>query len=181
MLCRDAILGERRADGLAGRVVLPVALRHRPAHHRADPLPNPTRRHPLLVPDREQDPHHVRSSDPVYRPAPELRHPGVPKSRAPVCLGIAERQCLEPLGSDRDPRHQGLSVTRQALSKQLNGRTGISVAMAVRLSRAFGATPETRLGMQMAHDLWQARAAPTRSPWSATWRPDAPGRTRNPG
>lgn len=27
--------------------------------------------------------------------------------------------------------------------------------MAIRLSKAFGSTPETWLGMQMAYDLWQ--------------------------
>jgi antitoxin HigA-1 len=30
--------------------------------------------------------------------------------------------------------------------------------MAIRLSKAFDSSPETWLGMQMAHDLWQARA-----------------------
>lgn len=29
--------------------------------------------------------------------------------------------------------------------------------MAIRLSNAFGSTPETGLGMQMAYDLWKAR------------------------
>jgi len=29
--------------------------------------------------------------------------------------------------------------------------------MAIRLSEAFGSTPETWLGMQVAYDLWQAR------------------------
>ena len=29
--------------------------------------------------------------------------------------------------------------------------------IAIRLSKAFGSTPETWLGMQMAYDLWQAR------------------------
>ena len=29
--------------------------------------------------------------------------------------------------------------------------------LSIRLSKAFGATPETWLGMQMAYDLWQAR------------------------
>ena len=29
--------------------------------------------------------------------------------------------------------------------------------MAIRLSKAFGSTPETWLGMQIAYDLWQAR------------------------
>ena len=42
----------------------------------------------------------------------------------------------------------------------LNGRTGVSVEMAIRLSKAFGSTPETWLGMQMAYDLWQAQTAP---------------------
>ncbi len=52
---------------------------------------------------------------------------------------------------------EGLGVTRQALSELINERTGISVDMAIRLSKAFGSTPETWLGMQMAWDLWQAR------------------------
>ena len=52
---------------------------------------------------------------------------------------------------------EGLDVTRQALLEQVNGRTGISVEVAIRLSEAFGSTPETWLGMQMAYDLWQAR------------------------
>ena len=53
---------------------------------------------------------------------------------------------------------RGLGVTRQALSELVNERTGISVEMAIRLSKAFGSTPETWLGMQMAYDLWQARS-----------------------
>lgn len=71
--------------------------------------------------------------------------------------GIVRRQCLEPLGLAVIRAAKGLGVTRQALSELLNGRTGISVDMAIRLSRAFGSTPETWLGMQMAYDLWQAR------------------------
>lgn len=51
---------------------------------------------------------------------------------------------------------EGLGVARQALSKLINERTGISVDMAIRLSKAFGSTPETWLGMQTARDLWQA-------------------------
>jgi len=48
-------------------------------------------------------------------------------------------------------------VTRQALSDLVNERGGISVEMAIRLSKAFGSTPETWLNMQTAYDLWQAR------------------------
>ena len=39
----------------------------------------------------------------------------------------------------------------------MNERTGVSVEMAIRLSKAFGSTPETWLEMQMAYDLWRVR------------------------
>ena len=68
-----------------------------------------------------------------------------------------KRQCLEPLGLSVTRAAQGLGVTRQALSELVNERTGISIDMAIRLSKAFGSTPETWLGMQMAYDLWQAQ------------------------
>ena len=71
--------------------------------------------------------------------------------------GIVKRQCLEPLGLTVARAAEGLGVVRQALSELVNERTGISVEMAIRLSKAFGSTPETWLGMQMAYDLWQAR------------------------
>ena len=71
--------------------------------------------------------------------------------------GIVKRQCLEPLGLTVTRAAEGLGVTRQTLSELVNERAGISVEMALRLSKAFGSTPETWLGMQMAHDLWQAR------------------------
>ena len=71
--------------------------------------------------------------------------------------GILRRQCLEPLGLTVTEAAKGLGVTRQALSEIVNQKAGISVDMAIRLSKAFGSSPETWLGMQMAYDLWQAR------------------------
>ncbi|MCY4606285.1 MAG: HigA family addiction module antitoxin [Gemmatimonadetes bacterium] len=71
--------------------------------------------------------------------------------------GIVRRQCLQPLGLSVTRAAEGLGVTRQALSDLVNERRGISTEMAIRLSKAFGSTPETWLGMQMAYDLWQAR------------------------
>jgi len=70
--------------------------------------------------------------------------------------GIVRRQCLEPLGLSVTRAAAGLGVTLQALSELLNGHTGISVEMAIRLSKAIGSTPETWLGMQMAYDLERA-------------------------
>jgi addiction module HigA family antidote len=39
----------------------------------------------------------------------------------------------------------------------VNGKSGISPEMAIRLSKAFGSTPETWLQMQLAYDLAAAR------------------------
>jgi len=50
-----------------------------------------------------------------------------------------------------------LGVTRQALSAVLNGRAGVSAAMALRLEGALGTSAEMWLGMQVSHDLWVAR------------------------
>ena len=71
--------------------------------------------------------------------------------------GIVRRQCVEPLGLSVTRAAAGLGVTRQALSELVNEKVGVSIDMAIRLSKAFGSTPETWLGMQMAYDLWQAR------------------------
>jgi len=70
---------------------------------------------------------------------------------------IVKYECLEPLGLSVTRAAEGLGITRQALSDLINGKSGVSVDMAIRLSKAFGSTPETWLGMQMAYDLWQAR------------------------
>ena len=70
---------------------------------------------------------------------------------------IVRWECLEPLGLTVTRAAEGLGVTRQALSDLVNGRAGVSVEMSLRLSRAFGSSPETWLGLQTAYDLWQAR------------------------
>ena len=72
--------------------------------------------------------------------------------------GIVCRQCLDPFSLSVTEAAKGLGVTRQALSDLVNGKAGISIDMAIRLSKAFGSSPETWLGIQMAYDLWQARA-----------------------
>ena len=51
---------------------------------------------------------------------------------------------------------QRLGVTRVALSNVLNGKAGISAAMAVRLAAALGGSAESWLHMQANYDLWQA-------------------------
>lgn len=67
---------------------------------------------------------------------------------------LVREECLVPLGLTVTAAAKGLGVTRKALSELLNGHSGISPEMAIRLTKAFGGAPETWLGMQMEYDLW---------------------------
>jgi addiction module HigA family antidote len=49
-----------------------------------------------------------------------------------------------------------LGISRPHLSRILNGHSGISADMDLRLSEALGQTPGLWLKMQGAYDLWQA-------------------------
>ncbi len=60
--------------------------------------------------------------------------------------GIAGRQLAAKLG-----------VSPSTLNRVLQGNSGISPEMALRLSKALGRSPESWLAMQDNHDLWQAR------------------------
>ncbi|MCK8604385.1 HigA family addiction module antitoxin [Desulfoferrobacter suflitae] len=68
---------------------------------------------------------------------------------------IIRDQCLEPLGLTLTAAAKGLGVTRKALSELVNGYSGVSPEMVIRLSKAFGGSPETWLRLQMQYDLWQ--------------------------
>ena len=69
---------------------------------------------------------------------------------------IIREECLEPLALSVTAAAAGLGVTRKALSELLNGRSGVSPEMAIRLSKAFGSSAETWLRLQLQYDLWQA-------------------------
>ncbi len=65
--------------------------------------------------------------------------------------------CLEPLGLTITEGARVLGVSRQALNNLVNGKSGVSPEMAIRLSKAFGSSPETWLKMQLDYDLAKAR------------------------
>src|SRR5580698_2905942 len=70
---------------------------------------------------------------------------------------IVRSACLEPLGLSVTIGAKILGVTRQTLNNIINGKSGISPEMAIRLTKAFGSTEETWLRMQIAYDLALAR------------------------
>jgi antitoxin HigA-1 len=70
---------------------------------------------------------------------------------------VVKELCLDPLGLTVTAAAEGLGVSRRTLSGLLNGHAGISPDMAIRLSKAFGRSPESWLQLQLQYDLWEAR------------------------
>ena len=72
--------------------------------------------------------------------------------------GLSVRlNCLEPFSLSVTEGAKVLGVSRTTLSRLINGQAGVSPDMAIRLSKAFGATPDIWIKMQAAYDLAQAR------------------------
>ena len=66
--------------------------------------------------------------------------------------------CIEPLGLSITDAAAALGVSRNSLSELVNAKRGISPEMAVRLSKAFGASAESWLTQQVNYDLAQVAA-----------------------
>ena len=71
--------------------------------------------------------------------------------------GLSVRHdCLEPLGLSVTEAAEKLGVSRKQLSDVVNGHSGISPQMAIRLDKAFGGGANTWYRLQAAYDLAQA-------------------------
>lgn len=72
--------------------------------------------------------------------------------------GLSVRHdCLKPLGLSVSAAAAKLGVSRKQLSDIVNGRSGISPEMALRLDMAFGGGAETWLRLNAAYELAEAR------------------------
>ena len=81
----------------------------------------------------------------------------MPMKNPPHPGRIVKQDCVEPLGLTITEAARALGVTRQALNNLVNGKGGISPEMAVRLSKAFGGSPEMWLRLQANYELAQVR------------------------
>lgn len=70
---------------------------------------------------------------------------------------IIKELCIDPLGLSITDVAKALGVTRKTLSSIINGNSGISPEMALRLSKAFDTTPESWLNQQLQYDLWKTK------------------------
>ncbi|WP_299437552.1 HigA family addiction module antitoxin [uncultured Rhodospira sp.] len=79
-------------------------------------------------------------------PMKEPPHPGL----------SVRHDCLEPLGISVTEAARRLGVSRKQLSDVLNGHSGLSPEMAIRLDKAFGGGAETWYRLQTAYDMARA-------------------------
>ncbi len=73
--------------------------------------------------------------------------------KKPVHPGKIIKNAVEASGLNVTEAAKGLGITRQTLSRVINTKTSLSPEMAIRVSKAFGSTPEHWLRMQMAYDM----------------------------
>ncbi|MCF8036222.1 MAG: HigA family addiction module antidote protein [Desulfobacteraceae bacterium] len=76
------------------------------------------------------------------------------KPTHPGC--ILREDYLRPLSITVTEMASKLNVSRKTLSKILNEKGAVTPDMALRLSRAFGTTPDLWLNLQKSFDLWEA-------------------------
>jgi antitoxin HigA-1 len=81
----------------------------------------------------------------------------MPMKNPPHPGSLVRFECLEALNLTVTKGAEILGVTRQALNNIVNCKSGITPDMALRLSKAFGGTPEVWVRMQASYDLAQAR------------------------
>ena len=75
---------------------------------------------------------------------------------------LLRERCLAPLGLTVTDAAKQIGITRQSLNNILNGKSGISPKMAVRLAQFFGLRPETLQQWQKDYDLGKARTGRAR-------------------
>lgn len=52
---------------------------------------------------------------------------------------------------------EALGVSRNSLSRVINGKAAVSPEMAFKLAKAFGGNAKSWLNMQLEYDYWQAK------------------------
>ena len=68
---------------------------------------------------------------------------------------ILREDYLIPLELTMTSASEALLISKKGLSEIVNGHTGISPAMALKLGRAFNTTPQLWLNLQHQYDLWK--------------------------
>ena len=72
--------------------------------------------------------------------------------------GIIKRVYLEPIGLGSNEVAAKLQVNASTFNRLINEKSRVSTAMALKLSKVLGRSPESWLAMQRNFDLYEARS-----------------------
>jgi len=64
---------------------------------------------------------------------------------------------IDPYDTSVRALAESLGVSASTINRIINGQSGITPAMSLRLSKALGRSPESWLAMQHQYDLWHAK------------------------
>lgn len=78
------------------------------------------------------------------------------RSRKPTSVGeMLKEEFLAPLGLTQRQLAEHLGMEVKAINRLVNNKTSITPIMALKLSAAFGTTPEFWMNLQNANDFWE--------------------------
>lgn len=85
----------------------------------------------------------------------------IAKHRPPTTVGeMLSEEFLKPLALTQQQFADATDIDRRVMNAILTGRTALTVAMALRLGRVLGTSPELWLRLQMMNDLYEAERSP---------------------
>lgn len=70
---------------------------------------------------------------------------------------ILLNEWIKPLNFSISAFALKLGTSRKNLSEIVNGKTGISAEMSLKLSKALGTSPDLWVRLQLKYDFWQAK------------------------
>jgi len=83
----------------------------------------------------------------------------LPKNREPMHPGRLLAKVLQDENMTQDVAAKKLGVSLGTINTLVNERRGMTAELAVRLGKAFEASPQMWMGMQANYDLWRAERA----------------------
>ena len=87
------------------------------------------------------------------------------KKRKPNHPGIIlDELYIKPLDLNLQELAENLGISRNSLFKVRTAKSNITASLAVRLSEAFGTTPNLWLNLQQTYDLWIEKHEKTHKP-----------------
>lgn len=79
---------------------------------------------------------------------------------------ILEEEFLKPLGLSQKTLADHIGCDVKVINRLVNGRTGLTAAMAIKLAATFNTSPEFWLNAQEAVDIYEAQQAIDKLPSS---------------